>query len=382
MTPRAPLYPEARTDMAKRDYYEVLEVTRSASSAEIKSAFRKAAVRFHPDKNPGDAEAESRFKEAAEAYEVLSDAEKRQRYDQFGHEGVGERQFGGFEDIFSAFGDIFGGGSIFEDMFGGGRRRTAKGASLRCEIGLDLLEVLTGAKKTITIKRREPCKACTGTGAKDGTSPTTCNLCGGSGQVLRQHGIFSMRTGCPRCDASGQIIEHLCPKCKGHGRVVRPHEIEVTLPPGMDEGSELRVPGEGEAGPSGSPPGDLYVRARIKSHKLFQRQRENLILEFPITFPQAALGSEVEVPTLTGSAKMRIVPGTQSGEVFRLKGQGLPAADGYGRGSLLVQVVIETPQRLSGEQKQLLRQYAELEEKNITPNRKSFFKKVKEFLGS
>jgi molecular chaperone DnaJ len=368
--------------MAKRDYYEVLGVDRSAGPEEIKSAFRKSAIRYHPDKNPGDQEAEAAFKEVAEAYEILSDPEKRRRYDQFGHDGVSSQHFGGFEDVFSAFGDIFGGSSIFEDLFGGGRGRGARGTSLRCEIALDLIEVLKGAEKTITIKRREPCRQCKGSGARPGTTPKTCSLCGGSGQVLRTHGFFSLRTTCPRCDGSGQIIEQLCSKCKGQGRANRSHEVTIKIPPGMDEGMELRVPGEGEPGIQGVPPGDLYCRIRIKGHKLFKRQRENLILELPVSFPQSALGAEVEVPTLTGKAKMRIKPGTQSGEVFRIKGQGLPLRDGFGRGSLLVQVIIETPRKLSAEQKELLIKYAELEEKNITPNRKSFFKKVKDMLGS
>ena len=370
--------------MTQRDYYEILGVDHQASAEDIKSAFRKAAIKYHPDRNPDNAEAEAAFKEAAQAYEVLSDPQKRQNYDRFGHDGVSGQQFSGFEDIFSAFGDIFGGNSFFEDLFGGGRSRRhgARGTSLRCEIGLDLLEVLKGAEKTITIKRRELCTSCQGSGARKGTTAQPCNLCGGNGQVLRTHGFFSLRTTCPRCSGGGQIIEHACSTCQGQGRVMRGHEVRIKIPPGMDEGMELRVPGEGEPGVDGVPPGDLYCRIRIKGHKLFKRQRENLVLELPISFPQAALGAEIEVPNLTGTARMRIRPGTQSGEVFRLKSQGLPLPDGFGRGSLLVQVVIETPRRLSTEQKELLRQYAELEEQNISPNRKSFFKKVKDFLGT
>ncbi|MBN2492200.1 MAG: molecular chaperone DnaJ [Planctomycetes bacterium] len=370
--------------MARRDYYEVLGVTRQASPEEIKSAFRRAAIQHHPDKNPGNKEAEAAFKEAAEAYEVLRDAEKRRRYDQFGHDGVSGQPFAGFEDIFQTFGDIFGGGSIFEDLFGGGRARggARRGTSLRCEIALDLLEVLGGTEKTLTIKRREPCPECGGSGARRGTAPRACGVCGGSGQVTRAHGFFSLRTTCPRCSGAGQIIEHVCPPCQGQGQVLHGHEVTIRVPPGMDEGMELRVPGEGEVGRGGGTAGDLYCRIRIKNHKLFRRQRENLILELPISFPQAALGAAVEVPTLTGTATLRIQPGTQSGEIFRLKGEGLPLPDGYGRGSLLVQVVIETPRRLSAEQKELLRRYAELEEKNLSPNRKSFFAKVKDFLGS
>ena len=370
--------------MAKRDFYEILEIQQDANPEDVKSAFRKMAIKYHPDKNPGDKAAETAFKEAAEAYEVLSDPETRQKYDRFGHDGITGQHFGGFEDIFSAFGDIFGGGSIFQDLFGGGRSRSRghKGTSLRCEISIGLLEVLTGVEKTITIKRRELCEPCGGSGAKKGTAPKTCNVCGGSGQVQRSHGFFSLRTTCPRCTGSGQIIEHLCPRCAGHGRIMRGHDVKIQIPPGMDEGMELQVPGQGEQGIGSAPPGDLFCRIRIKTHKLFNRQRENIVLELPITFPQAALGAEVEVPTLTSKAKMRIKAGTQSGEVFRLRGQGLPLPNGYGRGNMLVQVIIETPQHLSREQEELLCKYAELEEKNITPNRKSFFKKVKDFLGS
>lgn len=374
--------------MSKRDYYEVLDVDRSASGDEIKRAFRKAAIKYHPDKNPGDATAEAAFKEAAEAYEVLSDDQKRQQYDQFGHEGVGGGpQFSGFEDIFSAFGDIFGGGGgggIFGDIFGGGGGggRRAKGTSLRCELALDLQEVLTGVEKTIGLKRREPCDTCDGSGAKPGTAPKTCTVCNGAGQVMRSHGFFNLRSTCPRCDGAGSFVESPCGTCSGQGRVVQKAEVKVKIPPGLVDGMELRIQGEGEAGADGAPRGDLYCRIRVKPHKIFARQDEHLIVDFPISFPQAALGAEIEVPTLTGSAKLNVPAGTQSGEVFKLKSQGLPRPDGYGRGNILVQVGIETPKKISSEQAELLRKYAELEEKNITPKRKSFFDKVKDFLGS
>ncbi len=368
--------------MSKRDYYEILGVDRQAPADEIKRAFRKLAIQYHPDKNPGDAEAEARFKEAAEAYEVLSDDQKRANYDRFGHDGVqGGSQFGGFEDIFSAFGDIFGGGSIFGDIFGGGGQTRQKGASLRCELAIDLNECLTGTEKTIGLKRRVACETCDGSGAKPGTKPQTCSMCRGAGQVSQTQGFFTMRTPCPRCHGEGTIVKDPCAKCSGHGRVIRKTEVTVKIPPGLDEGMEIRIPGEGEAGPGNAPPGDLYCRIRIKPHKIFSRQGEHLFVEFPISFPQAALGADIEVPTLTGSKTVPVPAGTQSGEIIHLGGQGLPRPDGYNRGDLLVQVMIETPKRLSSEQEELLREYAKLDEANISPKRQSFFDKVKSILG-
>lgn len=367
--------------MTERDYYEILGVPRDATQEEIKSAFRKAALEYHPDRNPGDKEAEARFKEAAEAYEVLSDPEKRRRYDLYGRGGVEAPRFTDFSEIFSAFSDIFGPGSFFGEIFGP-RQRPARGASLRCEISLDLREVLTGAEKTIKLRRREPCPTCGGTGAHPESPPRACPYCGGLGQVERRHGFFSLRTSCPRCHGAGRIVDRPCPGCGGQGRKTRLRELRVRVPAGVEEGMEVRMPGEGEPGVDGAPPGDLYCRVRIRPHKLFRRQGRDLLLEMPITFPQAALGAELEVPTLGGTARLRLPPGTQSGEVFALRGEGLPAPGGRGRGDLLVQVVVEVPRKLTREQERLLRQFAALEDERATPLRKRFLKKVKDLLGS
>ena len=373
--------------MSDRDYYNVLGVRRDASPEDVKKAFRQAALKHHPDRNPErKAEAEQKFKELAQAYEVLSDPEKRARYDRFGPEGVqgATRQWGGIEDIFSAFGDIFGAGSPFEELFGLGRRSrggSRRGASLRAEITLTLDEVHRGVEKTIELRRREVCGACAGRGAEPGTTPERCPMCRGYGEVQASQGFFSIRTTCPRCQGAGEAIAHPCRGCRGTGRVQRPHEVRVRIPPGAEDGMEVRLTGEGEPGLNGAPRGDLFCRILVRPHPYFQRHGSDLYLELPIGFVQAALGAEMQVPTLGGPATMRVPPGTQSGEVFRLRGQGLPDLEGRGRGALLAKVTVETPKRLTPRQEEILREFAEIEESAPPSKRKSFFEKVKDYLG-
>jgi molecular chaperone DnaJ len=374
----------------KRDYYEVLGVPKNADAEEIKKAYRRIALKYHPDKNPGDKEAEEIFKEAAEAYEVLSDKEKRAQYDKYGHAGVGSgaSHFGSVEDIFSAFGDIFGGrgGSIFEQIFegfaGGPRGQRAqrgRGAHLKVDLEITLQDVADGVKKTITIQRSETCDDCRGTGAQAGTSPKRCGQCGGRGFVAVQQGFFAMRSTCPNCRGTGEIIERPCRSCGGTGRVPKEREVAVTIPPGVDDGMQLRLSGEGEAGPHGGARGDLYVEVHVKEHPLFRRSGEDVLLELPIGFAQATLGAEIEVPTLKGKSKLTVPKGTQSGTMLRMRGQGLPRLDGYGVGHQLVRVMVEVPTKLTAEQDELLRKYATLEQKNVGAKQKSFWEKVREF---
>jgi len=373
----------------KRDYYEVLGVPKNAEPEEIKKAYRRIALKYHPDKNPGDKEAEEIFKEAAEAYEILSDKETRAQYDRFGHAGVGGApHFGSVEDIFSAFGDIFGGrgGSIFEQIFegfaggrGGQRAQRGRGAHLKVDLEISFQDVADGVKKTIQIQRSEPCDDCRGTGAKPGTSPTRCQQCGGRGFVAVQQGFFAMRSTCPACRGRGEIIESPCPACHGGGRVPKAREVSVTIPPGVEDGMQLRLSGEGEAGPHGGGRGDLYVEVHVKEHPLFRRSGEDILLELPIGFAQAALGAEIDVPTLKGKSMLKIPKGTQSGTTLRMRGQGLPRLDGYGVGNQLVRVVIEVPTRLTAEQNEILRKYATLEQQNVGARQKGFWDKVREF---
>lgn len=378
--------------MAKRDYYEVLEVDKSAAADDIKRAYRKLAFKFHPDRNQGDAEAEQSFKEAAEAYEVLSSTDKRRIYDQFGHAGLdgaggGHRGFSGVEDIFAAFGDIFGrggGGSPFDEFFGagrsrgGGRSRVERGASLKCELDLDLNEVSSGAEKTIELRRNELCESCSGSGAKQGTQPTTCRDCGGAGQVQMSQGFFTIRQTCPRCRGQGTFIEAPCGECRGEGLTPRKREITVRIPAGVQDGTQLRVTGEGEPGRNGGPRGDLYCFVRVKPHSIFGRDEDDLLCEMPISFVQAALGSEVEVPTLKGPQALTIPKGTQTGKTFRMRGLGLPNVHGHGKGDMRVRVVIETPRKLTPKQEDLLREFAGTEDLKVSPQRKSFLDKVKD----
>ncbi len=373
----------------KRDYYESLSIGRDATAEDIKSAYRREALKHHPDRNPGDREAERKFKEAAEAYEVLSDQGKRQRYDRFGHDGLrssgNSRGFSSVEDIFSAFGDIFGGGgSVFEDLFGfsgGSRGGGRRGASLRCEVRLSFDEMAHGAEKTIRLKRAEACETCSGTGARPGTSPRSCAYCGGRGEIQQSQGFFAIRTTCPRCRGEGKMIEDPCHDCGGHGRVARTREISVKIPAGIEDGTRIRMTGEGEAGDHNGPAGDLYCEVYVSRHPLFEREGMDLICEVPITFSQASLGAKVMVPGIDRQEEIEVHRGTQSGSMFRLRGRGLPDVHGRGHGDLLVRTVVETPKRLSSRQEELLREFAETEEVSVSPRRKTFFEKVKDLFG-
>ncbi|MCH2570597.1 MAG: molecular chaperone DnaJ [Planctomycetes bacterium] len=373
---------------SKRDYYDVLEVSRNATGDEIRNAYRKLALNHHPDRNPGNEESEKLFREAAEAYEVLSDGDKKQRYDRYGHEGLsgsGVQDFGNINDIFDAFGDIFGGGGggVFGDIFGG-RRRVRRGTDLRFQLELDLTEAARGVTRTLDIKRRERCDECQGSGARPGSSPVQCSYCGGNGQVIQSQGFMRVQTTCPSCRGKGTQVTDPCSRCSGRGRVVMPRTIEVPIPPGVDSGITLCVRGEGEAGEEGAPRGDLYCVIEVKAHPLFGREGANLTCQVPITFSQAALGSTVEVPTLSGPYDLKVPAGTQSGQVFRLKGRGV--ADPHTRsatvGALLVEVLIETPKKLNTREKELLRELAELEKTRLSPKRKGFMNRIKEFFAA
>ena len=384
--------------MDKRDYYEVLGLEKSASEGDIKKAYRKLALKYHPDKNPGDKAAEEKFKEAAEAYEVLSDAQKRQRYDQFGHQGVNSQfgqggfqwsdftHFGDFEDI---LGDLFGGGggSIFGDLFGSRRssrrsRGGMRGNDLQYNIEIDFLEAAKGCTKEISFKKPVSCPDCKGEGVAPGKSKTTCPQCGGMGQVRVSQGFFAINRTCDQCRGAGQIITDPCKKCGGSGRVPKKVTLSVPIPAGIENGSKLKLNGQGEDGVQGGPPGNLYVAIRVKPHEFFRRQGNDIICEVPISFPKAALGSEVEVPTLEGKIKLKIPAGTQSGKVFRIKNKGLPDLRGYAHGDLNIRVVVETPTKLSAEQKELLQKFAEVSRDDGYPMMSSFFSKAKNFFKS
>jgi molecular chaperone DnaJ len=371
--------------VAKRDYYEVLGVAKNAGKADIKKAYHKLALKFHPDRNPGDAEAEGRFKEAAEAYAVLSDDDKRKQFDTFGHAGNGFPGGAGFsnvEDIFSAFSEIFGGSSVFGDFFGGTRTRSRarRGASLRCQIDLEFADPIEPAQKTISLRKSEACDTCSGSGAKPGTQPMPCPQCNGAGVVMTSAGFFSMRSTCPRCGGRGEVINDPCETCAGSGRVMKEREITIKIPAGIEDGMTLRVGGEGEGGEGGGPPGDLLCDIHIRPHPLFKRAGADVYLELPVGFAQAALGAKLEVPTLHGKAELKVPRGTQAGAVMRMKGEGFPRIEGYGRGDQLVEIVIEVPGKLTKGQEKLLREFAETEEQNITPERKSFLEKVKKLI--
>ncbi|MFQ5862961.1 MAG: molecular chaperone DnaJ [Candidatus Brocadiales bacterium] len=369
------------------DYYRILGVDRNTSQEDIKKAYRKMALKYHPDRNPGDKTAEQKFKEAAEAYEILGDPEKRRRYDIYGREGIRgfETHFTSFDDIFEHFNDIFGGGSIFEEFFGARARTRAaprRGASLRVDIAVDLREVATGVEKTIGLNRREPCGICSGTGIKPGTSPRTCSYCGGRGEIQQTQGFFVLRTTCGKCGGHGKIIEHPCHMCRGSGRVVKRHHIKVQVPPGVEDGVRLRVAGQGEAGENGAPSGDLYCDIHVRPHPIFRREGNDIICELPVSFTQAALGSEVDVPTLRGvTTRVKIPRGTQHGDIIPVRGEGLPSTHGWGRGDLLVQMVVEIPVKLTEKQEELLREFASIENKNLSPKKRSFLQKVKEYFG-
>ncbi|MEJ2575507.1 MAG: molecular chaperone DnaJ [Gammaproteobacteria bacterium] len=346
--------------MAKRDYYEVLGVSKNASEAELKKAYRRQAMKFHPDRNPGDSEAEAKFKECKEAYEVLADPQKRAAYDQFGHAGVEGGGFGGAAGGFggASFSDIFG--DVFGDIFGGGRgggQRVHRGADLRYNLEISLEEAVRGTTVKIRVPTLTNCEACHGTGARKGTSPKACPTCQGAGQVRMQQGFFSVQQTCPTCHGRGQVIEEPCPSCHGHGRVQEHKTLSVKVPPGVDVGDRIRLAGEGEAGEHGGPSGDLYVQINVKPHPIFTRDEANLYCEVPIPFTKAALGGELEVPTLDGKIMLKIPDGTQTGRMFRMRGKGVKPVRGGPVGDLICRVVVETPVKLTEQQKDLLRQF-------------------------
>jgi molecular chaperone DnaJ len=376
--------------MSKRDYYEVLGVSQTASDQEIKSAYRRLAVKFHPDKNPGDAAAEDKFKEAAEAYSILSDAEQRRRYDRFGHAGVsssagsaggwGAPGFGGIEDI---LGDLFGFGDVFGSRAGGGAggRRTSaqRGSDLRYDLEISLEDAAAGMTAQLRIPRLEACEKCKGSGAAEGTQPETCQTCAGAGQVRYQQGFFSVARTCSTCRGTGTVVKTPCDACKGAGRVEREKTMEVKIPAGVETGSRLRIAGEGEAGTQGGTTGDLYVVIHVKEHENFERQGSNLYSSVPVTFAQAALGSEITVPTLGGQQAVKIPAGTQTGTVFRLKGHGVPVLGGRGRGDLFVSVTVVTPTTLTRDQRRILEQLSEVETKDLED--KGLIDKVRNIFG-
>ncbi len=380
----------------KRDYYEVLSVARTATQEDIKRAYRRLAMKYHPDRNNGSekADAEIKFKECSEAYEVLSDDHKRSRYDQLGHEGVqGQHDFSHMDitDIFSMFDDIFGGGA-FGGAFGGrGSRgathrgaRAQRGYDLETQVELTLAEVASGAEKTIEFERQHACDACKGTGAKLGTSPVVCPQCSGQGRIAQQGfgGMFRMVTTCPNCRGRGSVVRDHCPNCGGTGRQLKKRVVNVKIPAGVHEGQAVRISGEGEPGEQGAPAGDLHCYITIRAHPMFSRHNNDLVCQVPISFTQAALGGEIDVPTLKGMEKMRIPPGTQHGEVIKLKGKGLPDIRSYRNGDQIVQIMIEIPKKLTEKQKQLLRDFAGTEDTNVMPQKRSFVERLKNMLGS
>jgi molecular chaperone DnaJ len=371
---------------AKKDYYEVLGVNRDASDEEIKKAFKKLAMKFHPDRNPDNPKAEESFKEAKEAYEVLSDEQKRAAYDQYGHAGVdpsmgGGAGFGGFGGggFSDAFGDIFG------DIFGGGRNQRSnvyRGADLRYNLEISLEEAARGTETKIRIPVQATCETCHGSGARPGTSPVTCTTCNGHGQVRMQQGFFSVQQTCPKCHGTGKMVKDPCPTCHGNGRVKQNKTLNVKIPAGVDEGDRIRLSGEGEAGVNGGPTGDLYVVVHLKEHPIFQRDGANLHCEMPISFSTAALGGEIEVPTLDGAAKMKIPAETQTGSVFRLRGKGIKPLRSSEHGDLMVHVVVETPVRLTEKQRELLREFENSTQADAgkhSPKNKSWVDKARDF---
>lgn len=379
--------------MAKRDYYEVLGVSNTASQDEIKKAYRKLALKYHPDRNPGDKDAEESFKEAAEAYSVVGDENKRARYDQFGHAGMGGAAGGGSpfggggfnSDIFADFedilGDFFGFGDIFGGRSRGGRRSAARpGNDLRYAIKIDLEEAAEGVKRKIKLNRKETCSSCDGTGAKDGSSVETCSTCKGHGQVAYSQGFLSVRQPCPTCKGSGKVIKEFCPKCSGAKLVSKERDISINIPAGVESGQRLRVSGEGEGGVDGGMPGDLYVDITVKDHKLYERDGEHLVLQLPVSFSKAALGAEVEIPTLEGTEKLKIPAGTQSGTHFKIRRAGMPVLNTGGRkGDLYVVVNVKTPSQLSKEQKDLFIKLAELDGEEYEPGKdKSILDRLKD----
>lgn len=378
----------------KRDYYEVLGVSRNASKDEIKKAYRKLALKYHPDRNAGDKKAEEKFKEGTEAYEVLANEEKRRMYDQLGHAGVGAGGPGGFEftgQAFTDFSDIFGDFTdLFEGLFGGfgvrgrtrARSRARRGDDLRYDLQITLNEAYSGTEKRIEIPKQASCETCNGNGCAPGSQPETCPQCRGTGQVTVSQGFFSISRTCSRCGGRGSTIVSPCISCHGSGRAFKRQRVSIKIPPGSDTGVKLKILAEGEAGVGGGPPGDLYIFLTVGPHPLFVREGDDVLCEVPISITQAALGTELKVPTPDGArARLKIPAGTQAGKIFRLRGRGMPSLRGYGRGDELVRVMVETPTKLTSHQRQLLKELARISGEESHPQSKSFFNKVKQVLG-
>ena len=363
--------------MSKRDYYEILGVSKGASDEELKKAYRKVAIQFHPDKNPGDKVAEEKFKEANEAYQVLGDPKRRAAYDQFGHAGLGGQGFG-FDPGFGSgsFSDIFD--NIFGDIFGGGASRASSGVDLRYTLEIEFDEAAKGTEKKITFEKEFSCEPCQGSGAKPGTKPKTCGTCRGSGQVRLNQGFFTLARTCNSCSGTGQIIEDRCKTCRGKGKIKKPHSVLVNIPAGIDSDQRLRLRGEGEAAEVGGRVGDLYVLVKVKEHPIFKREEEHVILDFPITFVQAALGDSIEVPTPHGTVKVAIDSGTQPGETLRLKGKGIKRLNGSGYGDQYVRLHLEVPKNLTHKQKELLRHFEQEGKRDAHPQVSLFLEKLKE----
>lgn len=383
--------------MSKRDYYEILEVTRTVTTEEVKRSYRKLAVKFHPDKNPGDHTAEEKFKELGEAYDVLMDDQKRAAYDRYGHAafaqgGAAARGGGDFHSPFDIFREAFGAsgggaGGVFEQFFGGAAASAARpdrdgkqrGSDLRYDMQVRLEEAAFGCEKEIEVSKLETCDVCNGSGAEQGSRAVSCRDCGGRGQVISSRGFFQVSQTCPRCRGTGQAIDRPCRKCSGEGRMEAPSRIKLKIPAGIEDGSRLRSVRNGEAGLRGGPPGDLYVVIHIKEHEVFEREENNLFCEVPVSFSTAALGGEISVPTLDGQAHLKIPAGTQSDTAFRLRGKGVPSLNSSARGDLIVRVAVEVPSKLNAEQRRKLEEFAALMGDENTPLHKGFFDKAKEF---
>jgi molecular chaperone DnaJ len=380
--------------VSKRDYYEVLGVTRTATEVELKSSYRKLALQYHPDRNPGDKKAEEKFKEAAEAYAVLADPNKRAAYDRFGHAGVGAAAGAGagFDpETFGDFADILGNMFGFGDLFSGGRRRGGpqRGADLRYDLEISFVESATGSEPTIQIPRQETCETCKGSGAAAGSAPTVCSMCRGQGQVRRQQGFFTIAVTCPQCRGAGKTVAKPCQTCQGAGRVTQERKIKVKIPPGISNGQQLRLQNEGEGGVGGGPPGHLYVVIHVQEHEFFRREGNHLFCEVPVNFTTLALGGEIVVPTLDGPERTKVPDGTQTGTTLRLRGKGMPDVNGRGRGDLLITVQVQTPKKLNKEQRQLLEQLAKaLPKEQFEPrapgeeaDERNLFDRVKDMFG-